>query len=60
MKKVQSTHALIRLKKYEKPPPEYFAFLILEISKIIGTDALLSKKTATRMTISTEAILDRS
>lgn len=47
MKKAQSTHVLIRFKKYEKPPPEYFSCLILKISKIIGTEEHLSKKIAT-------------
>lgn len=59
MKKVQSTRALIRLKKYERPPPEYFTCLVLKISKIIGTEAHLSKNSVpTRMTIRAETIPD--
>jgi hypothetical protein len=36
MKKHLNTHALIKLKKYEKPPSEYFTTLRLKIALRVG------------------------
>lgn len=37
MRKLRSTHILIKLKKYEKPPSGYFHRLSLRISEIVET-----------------------
>lgn len=44
--KVSNTHILIRLKKYEKPPPEYFLCLVERVSRIVvGEKPLQSTNT---------------
>ena len=37
--RVSSTHMLIKLKKYEKPPPEYFSCLIAKISRLVEEES---------------------